>query len=242
MTILLLYGNGLKYHIHSYWTNTTASNTASCAASNTGGHFDPYFACGTSSQYQTSPILCPSLNRTASLGFTYPCTASNFAAGNLQCEVGDLSGKFGAVRNTTTATLFESSSLSSPVLSDPLGPSITTYGYGQPQTTTAYTNMWNSIVFHCPDPPTNTRLFCAQLSTSLDSCVAQGATFSPSSTSADTSKTYSAKTFNLSVAVGVIIAFVFGALASYMFTTYKAKQSKGLLDKGGVNDPLIQNY
>ena len=99
--------------------------------------------------------------------------------------------------------------------------------------------MWSSIVFHCPDT-TNTRLFCAQLSTSLNSCVSQDAAFAPPSTS-DTSKTYSAKTFNTSVTVGVIVAFVIGALASFLFTTYKAKQSKGLLDKG-VNDPLIQNY
>jgi len=230
---------GLKYHLHSYWTNTTASNTdvtSSCVA--TGGHFDPAFACGSSSQYQSSPKLCPSLNRTATAGYSYSCSAPNFAAGNLfNCEVGDLSGKFGAVIGTPQ--VFDSSSLSSSgILLDPLGPSITTYGYGQAQTTTDYTNMWNSVVFHCPDS-TNTRLFCAQLSTSLDSCVAQNAAFSPSSS--DTSKTYSAKTFNTSVAAGVIIAFVFGALASFLFTTYKAKQSKDLIDKG-VNDPLIQNY
>lgn len=237
-TICPSIGNGLKYHIHSYWTNTTASNTdvtSSCLA--TGGHFDPAFACGSSSQYQISPKLCPLLNRTAP-AYTYSCSASNFAAGNLfQCEVGDLSGKFGAVKSTTP--VFDSSSLSSSgVLSDPLGPTITTYL--QSQTTTDYTNMWSSIVFHCPDT-NNTRLFCAQLTTSLQSCVSQDAAFAPSSTS-DTSKTYSAKTFNTSVTVGVIIAFVIGALASFLFISYKAKkQSKGLLDKG-VNDPLIQNY
>ena len=140
---------GLKYHIHSYWTNTTSSNsygTASCGT--TGGHFDPYLACSQSSQYQNTPMtypgpLCPLINRVTP-NYTYPCSSTSFAGGNLQgCEVGDLSGKFGIV--TSTTPVYSSSS----VYIDPLGPAIMDYGYGQAQTVTEYTNMWNSIVFHC---------------------------------------------------------------------------------------------
>lgn len=42
----------LTYHIHSYWTNSTASSshTSYCASTITGGHYDPNLACGPSSQ------------------------------------------------------------------------------------------------------------------------------------------------------------------------------------------------
>lgn len=237
--------NKLKYHIHSYWTNTTSTNTyviSTCGA--TGGHFDPYLACSQSSQYQTSPAtypgpLCPLLNRVAP-NYTYPCSATNFNGGNLQgCEVGDLSGKFGLISNTSYG-IYESSSISGPVLIDPLGPAIMDYGNDLPQTVTSYTNMWNSIVFHCNDA-TNTRLFCAQfLSSNVDTCVAQGAAFNPTSTEATTTKTVSTKTFNLSVALGVTLAFIFGAISSFFFTTYRLKSMRN--SEKGVNDPLIQNY
>lgn len=42
----------LAYHIHTYWKNNTAksSHTSYCAASSTGGHYDPNLACHASSQ------------------------------------------------------------------------------------------------------------------------------------------------------------------------------------------------
>lgn len=228
---------GIKYHIHSYWTNTTSSNTyGKAACGTTGGHFDPYLACSGSSQYQNTPVtypgpLCPLINRAAP-NYTYPCSSTSFAAGYLQgCEVGDLSGKFGIV--TSSTTVYASSSL----LIDPLGPAIIDYGYGDVQSVTEYTNMWNSIVFHCKDT-TNTRLFCAQFLTTLDSCNSQGAQFTPIPES-DTSKTYTAKTFNVVISLSVVVAFLFGALTSILVVRYKSSAKD--LDKS-VNDPLIQNY
>ena len=42
----------LAYHIHTYWKNNTAksSHTSYCAASLTGGHYDPNLACHASSE------------------------------------------------------------------------------------------------------------------------------------------------------------------------------------------------
>ena len=54
--------DGLVYHIHSYWNDAETSSTTTCG--DTGGHYDPYFACGKASQSASTD--CVSLGRTLS--------------------------------------------------------------------------------------------------------------------------------------------------------------------------------
>ena len=94
----------LTDHIHSYWTDVERSSTTSCA--DAGGHYDPYLACGTSSEEKAG--ACVQLSRTVAQNYTYACSAANYAAGyyNL-CEVGDLSGKFGRAMPTAGSLVFK---------------------------------------------------------------------------------------------------------------------------------------
>lgn len=74
--------SGLKYHIHSYWKNTTVSSSAGskyCGSSFTGGHYDPNYACSASSQGASSG--CVNLNRTSSRGYSYTCNTTINSAG-----------------------------------------------------------------------------------------------------------------------------------------------------------------
>lgn len=233
--------NGLKYHIHSFWTNNAATSSNSCGSC--GNHFDPYLSCSSTSQYQISPAtypgpLCKSLNR-FSPNYTYPCSSTSFSNGNLQgCEVGDLSGKFGIVKNSSTSPLIFKSST---VLSDPLGPTSYTYGNGSTsgfQQITEYTSVWNSIVFHCNNAPNNTRLFCGQLLTSnVDSCVALGATLTPSLS--DNNNKSSNCWFDIGISV-VITFVVFLTVLLIMKYSYR-KHRDNDTDKG-MSDPLILNH
>ncbi len=77
-----LSSGGLKYHIHSYWTNTSVSSAAgptSCGSSYLGGHYDPNYACSASSQQITSG--CVNLGRTSSQGYTYSCNTTSYNEG-----------------------------------------------------------------------------------------------------------------------------------------------------------------
>ena len=146
---------GLKWHIHSYWTNGALNSSflSGCAATFTGGHYDPNLACGSSSQEYSG--LCRAINRT-----NYYCNPTLFAAGHYSiCEVGDLSGKFGtAYPKDMNGFYFERLSKAK----DYLPPYAINYGrsdYG--------THAWKSIVFHCHD---NTRLVCALFIPSEQEC------------------------------------------------------------------------
>ena len=145
------YTQGLSYHIHSYWTDAsvTSGYTSSCGSSYTGGHYDPFFACGSASQNSDD---CTAMNQLVAgerYSYTYICNSTAYSSGQFSaCEVGDLSGKFGIANVVDNNTL-----TSSGPWSDPIGP--TTYSYAQ---ASASSNQWQSIVFHCGD---GTRLFCA---------------------------------------------------------------------------------
>jgi len=156
--------SGLNYHIHTYWQNTEKSSYGtSCSSSYTGGHYDPYLACASASQsYSTS---CASLGRTSS---SYICSSSLFASGNrTECEVGDLSGKFGK-SIPTTGSIFSSG----PYV-DYRPPDEINYG-----TSTPKSFPWTSVVFHCG----SARVLCALLSkTDLTAC-APAFTSSPTTT------------------------------------------------------------
>ena len=141
--------NGLTYHVHSFWTNssTTSSANSYCGPSYTGGHYDPSLACSSASE--DSKTSCVSLGRTVDKGYTYPCNSEDFAQGNLaKCEIGDLSGKFGGLRGGDryfTATQ-----------KDTLAPFTANF-----KASDELANMWSSVVFHCKDDAS--RLVCADL-------------------------------------------------------------------------------
>ena len=66
---------GLGWHVHRFPADLTLSPASRCLSDNVGGHYDPF---------------------NASFDATY---ASLCAMNPLDCEVGDLSGKFGPLRN-----------------------------------------------------------------------------------------------------------------------------------------------
>jgi len=79
----------LSYHIHQKWegnNGTEAYGANDCGPTNTGGHYDPFLACGGASEYAgTDYCGCG----------TYTCNTSY--ANTYGCEVGDLSGAYGKV-------------------------------------------------------------------------------------------------------------------------------------------------
>ena len=147
---------GISFHIHSFWNNGTSTSAAHqyCSASITGGHYDPNLACGKASQ--AASTLCPLIGRTPSM---YSCNPILYNTGEFaQCEVGDLSGKFGVAFGT--------------------GPGGMTFSFNYPQLASApidYTppyvynfnkadsisNQWASIVFHCAAD--GSRQICSKL-------------------------------------------------------------------------------
>lgn len=145
---------GLNYHIHSYWTNTSTTSGANayCGSSFTGGHFDPNLACSASSQNIGG--LCVDIGRTSSStpSYTYACSGKYDTGNYAYCEVGDLSGKFGLAKPSSDATTFEQTTN----LVDYMPPYLANYGSAD-----AMTYPWHSIVFHCKTG--GTRLFCAKL-------------------------------------------------------------------------------
>lgn len=204
---------GLKYHIHSYWYNATATSSAgplTCGASVTGGHFDPNLACSSSSQQ--SATSCKMLGRNNT---NYACTSQNFQQGQFSfCEVGDLSGKFGLALPASGTNLAYSSNGN---FADPLPP----YGVNYEATTMnkdgqLVSNMWSSVVFHCmTSSTTDSRLLCAKLQTDTSKCTQQGAVFpsaapgtSFTSSSPSSATTGLASTTVAGAVVGIIAFFI----------------------------------
>lgn len=205
---------GLKYHIHATWNNGSDSSSfgsSGCRSAITGGHYDPYIACSTASQYFTTE--CVDLGRVPASGYTYSCTPSLYNNGNYSfCEVGDLSGKFGSINDTGTSLVYESGTLT-----DYFPPLISNYKYDMTNA-----DMWSSIVFHCGNAAAP-RLLCADFSmTTTDACADAFSSFS--SDSDDSSSD------GLSVGKVVVIAvccFIVGVLltigSAYMY--FKSRKS-----------------
>lgn len=219
---------GLKYHIHSYWTNSSSTSTYganSCGASQTSSHYDPTFACSPYSQYVTAPtLLCGKIFRT-SPQYHYTCNSTVFGSGKLDnCEVGDLSGKFGPSVGVNKVY----GAPGGAVLVDPLPPRVADYRSSKVLITN-YTAPWQSIVFHCNDgavtPPV--RLFCAKFTTSLGPCQAQGATFAPLSTSSGSSSPqgFSKSQFGGAIAGASIICILGGALVGVLFMRFQVNKA-----------------
>ncbi len=136
---------GLTYHVHSFWDDLETSSTTTCGSA--GGHYDPYLACGSSSQDKDT--LCKSLNRTAADGYVYGCSPSEYAAGkHYACEAGDLSGKFGRMMPSETNPLVFIGQFVDP------NPVLAVNFYNAE----GIAKSWASVVIHCPAD--NSRLVC----------------------------------------------------------------------------------
>lgn len=150
--------NGLEYQLYTYWLNSSVSSSAGstyCGSAFTGGHYDPDYACSAYSQNINSG--CVQLQRVAANGYTYKCNATEYATGNYEeCEVGDLSGKFGTVYPIDGSSIFISD-----VFTDYFPPYITNYLASEKNSP----NMWSSVVFQCGSSA-ETKLVCAKLSSS----------------------------------------------------------------------------
>jgi hypothetical protein len=132
------------YHIHTTWDSTknSAAGPINCGSKVTALHYDPNLACG----YVSDD--CNQLNR---LENTYNCTPAVYNAGlYAQCQIGDLSGKFGIVKpvNGIIQQL-------SPLL-DYQPPYAANHLVG-----TRRSQFFSSVVFHCQKD--NTKLICAKL-------------------------------------------------------------------------------
>ena len=228
---------GLKYHIHSYWSNssTSAFGNTYCGGSQTGAHYDPDFACGPYSQYASAPTaLCQKIYRTTPK-YKYPCNSTVFASGDLDgCEVGDLNGKFGATFGVSGVYLPPGGA----VLVDPLPPRVLDYRSSKVLITN-YTAPWQSIVFHCNDGKTSppTRLFCAKFTTTLGSCQALGANFVPLSSEPAASKSYSPSQFGGAIAGASIICTLGGLMVGILFTRYQHSKTPSP-DNSDSNNPM----
>ncbi|KAF0698170.1 Aste57867_11155 [Aphanomyces stellatus] len=87
-----------KWHIHTVWANPPTATMQSsaalgdCSLAKAGNHYDPLFACGPNSEHATHPKCKP-------ITPTYKCTPASYKADPKTCEKGDLSGKFGTMKN-----------------------------------------------------------------------------------------------------------------------------------------------
>ena len=211
---------GLTYHIHSYWKNTTSgsSGLTGCSSAITGGHYDPYLACSSSSQ--SAAGNCTLLGRTLALGYSYSC---KYSSGHYEtCELGDLSGKFGNAMPASTSNLVFSGSDY-----DVAAPIAANYFNG---TSRLSPYPWNSIVFHCPAD--NTRLFCADL-------VEQ--TYASDDDTSSSSSKYSDKevmSFIVTMSIFIVLFVVLGIYYAYVCITGK-KTDTPLLG-GGVEQSTAQ--
>ena len=145
--------DGLTYHIHSYWNDNYSSSAVGpdCGAEYTGGHYDPFLACGPAT---SNTDECGALARTKDDNYEYLCNPESHSRGEYQkCEVGDLSGKFGKVVPISPYNLiyeFESE--------DVFGPVKANFDVNEYD---GITKSWASAVFHC-SADGGSRQFCAK--------------------------------------------------------------------------------
>lgn len=143
----------LNYHLHQQWTNGDKFfdiGGDGCGADVTGGHYDPYFACGPASGVDAD--TCAALGRPKGEGSMYSCSPEVFQDEAMldRCEVGDLSGKYGQVIITEDGWGYEE------VENDPL-PALDyqfVSGIGENPP-----NFFSTIIFHVGAP----RVLCGRL-------------------------------------------------------------------------------
>ena len=128
---------GLSWHIHEKWTHNSTDDSLDCGSDYTGGHWDPWLACGsaTGNTYCESKGGCVRGSSVLGSDSSYDC--STFETNPYVCEVGDWSGKYGQAMVNGSVIEISGSSAFEVSGSDVIG---------------------YSIVFHCND---GTRAFCA---------------------------------------------------------------------------------
>jgi len=92
---------GLKYHIHDKWLHSDSSDkigSTQCGASYTGGHYDPWHACGSASgnEYCSNKGGC--INVTD--------YSADFDNDTFSAEVGDWNGKYGLATVDSDGTIY----------------------------------------------------------------------------------------------------------------------------------------
>ena len=134
------------WHLHVLWNNGNASSgfMSDCSSDQTGGHYDPTFACGPASQYSRDEV-CVAQNK------TYDCTSETYVKSGISCEVGDFSGKFGALEASPNGKISET-------YQDFFIPPLSNYNLPYYQTPEV---AWNFILhLACPEA-SNPRVLCA---------------------------------------------------------------------------------
>ena len=150
---------GLYYRLSANWTRTTNSALGpfACGSSTTGTPYDPNLAC---SAGRNNP-QCVALKRTPPDLFFYSCNPNTYVNQYGSCDVGDLSGKFGAAMQTVIMSLPGASIkintfVSNANLIDYQPPYESQY-----MNPSAYHNIWSSLVVGCRAD--NSILLCAKL-------------------------------------------------------------------------------
>ena len=134
------YKGGMSYHIHDFWgVMDTSAKLDMCGSTQTGGHYDPTYACGPAS----GNSACKSADCPLDGIPPYQCSPDAWGTNPLACEAGDLSGKHGKIEIS-----FANKKFTSIVADEWLTP--TTFTNEEPK----------SIVIHCNG---GKRAFCAKL-------------------------------------------------------------------------------
>jgi hypothetical protein len=136
------FSGGLGWHVHEMWTHTdneARTGATDCGAAYTGGHYDPYTACGpaTGNDYCSSCSI-DSSSYVPSFDGVYTCNTESFADNPFVCEIGDLSGKYGSLTPVSGILQFTGESQYAELRGTDL--------------------IGKAIVFHCND---GSRTFCA---------------------------------------------------------------------------------
>jgi len=198
---------GLTYAIHSFWLS---ENTSSWSCAQTGGHYDPNFACSTSSQ----SILagCVDLGRIPPT-YNYSCSSTLYRSEKYSyCEVGDTSGKAGLVF-PSSENKFQ---LSTPFI-DSQPPYAINFNFSDTNSL-----QWNSFTFDCAQ--TGVSLVCGQFSnTDLEECDSAFSTFTVTSSSDDD---VSQKDYDVAVIISTILCFVGGLLIGFALRHYCYRHEK----------------
>jgi hypothetical protein len=84
--------NNLSYHLHAQWNLNEDYSTTDCGTA--GGHYDPFLGCGPATGAKAD---CAALGRTSDDSYVYSCRGAYDNEEYGRCEVGDLSGKYGAI-------------------------------------------------------------------------------------------------------------------------------------------------
>jgi hypothetical protein len=140
----------LNYHLHQQWTTSGADfgiGSAGCGPAVTGGHYDPYFGCGPASAVPS--MQCDAIDKPTA---SYQCTPELYWTNGEhdRCEVGDLSGKTGAI------IIPPSGDATAATKDDPFAALVTHYVADRVTTTP---NRFASVVFHNGGP----RVLCGKL-------------------------------------------------------------------------------